>query len=145
MRDDSLGPSVRELANQRAPGNGNGSQSNRHAPLLAVQTRNLEGFASDKDDEDLAADHDGVDEPEEVVARDTLEDVEAVVETAVVEFVEDLEPDKGVEDKSAVALGFGGVRHVVPQKGAAAEVDAERDGELGNSLPDDHLPHSGGD
>lgn len=109
MRHDGLGPAVGKLADQRAPGDGDGTEPDRHAPFLAVQTSNLEGFPADEDDEDLAADHDGVDDPEEVVVRDALEDVEFVVEAAVVQLVEDLEPDKGVEDEGAVAFGFRGV------------------------------------
>lgn len=145
MRHDGLGPAIGELANQRTPGNGNGTEPDRHAPFLAVQTSNLEGFPADEDDENLSADHDGVDDPEEVVARDALEDVEPVVETAVVQFIEDLEPDEGVENKGAVAFGFSGVRHIVAEEGTATKVEAESDGELGNSLANNHLPHPGGD
>lgn len=128
VRHHGLGPAVGELADQSTPGDGDGAESDRHAPFLAVQTSNLEGFPADEDDEDLAANHDGVDGPEEIIARDTFENIELVVETPVIEFVEDLEPDKGVKDEGAVTFGFRGVRHVVAEQGAAAKVEAESNG-----------------
>ena len=55
-------------------------------PAAAVETwvgGDGEGLASDKDDQDLQANHDDVDANEEVVLGDALEDVELVVQTTV--------------------------------------------------------------
>lgn len=60
-----------------------------------------EGLATDINDGDLQTDHEYVDKNEELVPLKTLEYIELVVESSVVEFVEDLHPHKRVEDNGA--------------------------------------------
>lgn len=61
---------------------------------------------------------------------DALENVEPVVETAVVELVEDLHPDEGVEDDGVEfeAARWVGGYVVVVEDGGAGKVQEEADG-----------------
>ena len=66
--------------------------------MRACDASDLESGTADENDHYLTTDHDGVDADEEVVLENAFEDIEFVVQTAVVEFIEDLHPDEGVED-----------------------------------------------
>lgn len=139
---DRAGPRIGELADSGAPGDGDGSEAERETPLLPVQGHDLEGLAADEDDEHLPPDHDGVDDDEEPVARDALEDVEAVVQAAVAELVEDLQPDERVEDQRVEPLRLVlVVGNAVSEQRGAPEVEDEGDGELADNLAHDHLAH----
>ena len=52
-------------------------------PLRAAESGDVEGFAADEDDHDLAADHDDVYGDEKPISVDTFEDVEFVVQAAI--------------------------------------------------------------
>lgn len=139
---DGAGPRIGELADSGAPGDGDGSEAERETPLLPVQGHDLEGLAADEDDEHLPPDHDGVDDDEEPVARDALEDVEAVVQAAVAELVEDLQPDERVEDQRVEPLRLVlVVGDAVSEQRGTPEVEDEGDGELADHLAHDHLAH----
>lgn len=138
-------PLIREYPNQHTPRQTKRRNKDRNRPLHTIQTIgvNVENTASDEDDSDLQTDHDGVDEDEEQVAVDADEDVELVVESAAVELVEDLHPDKHVEDDSVELELFGGDGGVVAEDGVAGEVENQDDDDLEDGLADDHLPHLG--
>ncbi|KZL80213.1 hypothetical protein CI238_06569 [Colletotrichum incanum] len=142
-----LEPGVGEQTNEDSHGDGKGGQHHRHSPVLAANTAggDAEGLATDKNDGNLGADHDAVDNDEEVVAVNALKDVELVIETTVVEFVEDLHPDKSVEDHGVELKLLVLVEGVVAEDGVTSEVQDERGGQLEDGLPDDHLPHVDGD
>ena len=71
---------------------------------------------------------------------DTFEDVELVIETTIVEFVEDLHPDESVEDHSVeLFLTCAGSKDFI-----ACKVEHECDDELVDRLACDHLPHVDG-
>lgn len=70
---------------------------------------------------------------------DPDEDVELVVQAAVVVLVEDLQPDEDVEDDGAHL----GLR--VGEEVRAGEVQDEGCRHLEEGLADDHLPHGEGD
>ena len=89
----------------------------------------------------MKTDHDAVDDDEEQVAVDTHENVELVVKTATVEFVEDLHPDEHVEDDGVELQFFGFDGCVVAEDGTTGEVEDENDDELEDGLTDDHFPH----
>jgi len=121
-------PFIGEQTDECTPGQGDGSQADGKAPFLTIKPDNLEGAATEKDDEDLAADHDQVDANEPHIAGYALEDVGIAIETAVVEFVEDLEPDKGVEYESVETGCFVLDRGVVAEKLGTGEVEDKGDG-----------------
>jgi len=60
----------------------------------------LKRSAADEDDHNLQCDNKYDDTDEEKVAEDPLEHVEFVIETSVVENIEDLHPDEAVENDS---------------------------------------------
>lgn len=68
---------------ESTPWDRNGSEANRDSPFLSMQLSDLERFSADKDDEDLASNHDDVDDDEENVAVKTLEDVQLVIEASI--------------------------------------------------------------
>lgn len=114
-------------------------------PLDAVDASDLKGLAADEDNHDLPRDHDDVDDDEEGVAVNAFEDVAVVVETATVEFVEDLHPDEGVEDDCVELCLDDRVGGVVAEDGSTGEVEDKGDDELVDGLTDDHFPHVGCD
>lgn len=91
-------PLVGEEADQDGHGQRQCCEDDADGPLVSADLGDAEGLATDEDNGDLGADHDAVDADEEVVVLQAGEDVQFVVETTVVEFVEDLHPDEGVED-----------------------------------------------
>ena len=99
--DNLLEPEVREETDEDRPRQGKRRQDDGNTPVLAVDALDGERATTDEHDHDLAGDHDNGDGDEEVVVLHTGEDVELVVEAAVVELVEDLHPDEGVEDDGA--------------------------------------------
>ena len=77
---------------------------------------------------------------------DAGEDIEFVIETTVVELVEDLHPHEGVEYHGRELLFLFWVADVVvPKDLLAGEVEDECDGELEDCLANDHFPHVHGD
>lgn len=93
-------PGIREQPDHNSPRQTNHRGNNGNSPLRSVKTTrvDLESTRSDKDNGNLQSNHEDVDDDEELIAVDTFEDVELVVETTVVELVEDLHPYEGVED-----------------------------------------------
>jgi hypothetical protein len=71
----------------------------------------------------------------------TLKNVELVVETSVVEDVEDLHPDECVEDDSVQLELLVGIGEIVAENGATSEVENKDGSELVNILAHDLLPH----
>ena len=109
--------------------------------MFAIDRSDLESTTTNENDGDLSANHDTVDADKEEVALKTSEDVELVVQTAVVEFVEDLHPDKSVEDHGVKLELLRGVVEVVFEDASTGEVENESDNQLEDRLSDDHLPH----
>lgn len=142
---DSLGDLGEERVGEESDGHGpretEEGDDDADGPLHAVDGLDLERGAPDEDDGDLRAHHDEVDNDEEDVAVDALQDVELVVQAAVVELVEDLHPDEGVEHHSVELQHLIRVLGVVAQNLGSGEVQDERHRQLENGLPDDHLPH----
>ncbi len=99
-----------------------------------------EGSTAEECNDDLTPDHDTVDPDEEPVPVQTSQDIEFVVQPAVVELVEDLHPDEGVEDDRAADILW-----IVEEFLPRAEVQDQGYGELEDGLSDYHLPHRGGD
>lgn len=142
MRSQGGGPRIRELANQDTPGDGDGTQSNRHAPLLSGERTDSKGGTAHEDDEDLATDHDQIDNDVKPVASNAFKNVEVVIKTATVELVEDLEPDKRVEHEGLHVLLLIEVGHIVAHQRGTGKMQDERNGELADGLTDDHLTHA---
>lgn len=69
-----------------------------NCPQGAVNSGHTECLASDENDHHLSGDNESVDTQEPIVAEHAFEDVKAVIEAAVVEFVEDLHPHECVEN-----------------------------------------------
>jgi len=99
--DDLLEPEIREETDEDRPRQAERGEDDGNTPVLAVDALNRERATANEHDHDLAGDHDDRDGDEEVVVLHTRENVELVVETAVVELVEDLHPDESVEDERA--------------------------------------------
>jgi hypothetical protein len=89
-------------------------------------------------------DHDR-DADEKPVGEDALKHVNLVVDTAVVEDVEDLHPHKDVEDEGVELELLVGVREVVAENVSTGEVEHEDDSELVDVLAGHLLPHGRGD
>jgi hypothetical protein len=66
-------------------------------------------------------------------------DVEFIVEPAVIVLVENLQPDKHVEDHTAHFIFW------IWEEFRATEVQDKRGGDLEEGLADDHFPHCEGD
>ena len=81
--------------------------------MNSVDGSDAESLTSNKNDHDLTTDHDAVDPDEPKVAVDALEDIEFVVETSVVELVEDLHPNESVENHGGQLLDLIGVASIV--------------------------------
>lgn len=94
-------PSVGEQADTHPPRDTEYGHYDRDGPLVAVDANDTERGATEVGDSDLGTDHDDVHGYEVVVLGNADEDVEFVVEAAVVVLVEDLEPHEHVEDDGA--------------------------------------------
>ena len=132
----NLEPMIWEESDTDSPRQAECGDYDADSPLRTIQANNAESATTDKGDGDLTTHHDAVDNDEEEIAVQASEDVEAVIQSSVVELVEDLHPDEGVEHNGS-PLVFG----VVEEVATFGEVEDEGDGELENCLADDHLPH----
>jgi hypothetical protein len=70
-------------ANRSSNGDREEPKNNRVGPLSSVEVHNIEGFATDEYDHNLAANHNNINSHEEPVAADSFEYVELVIETTV--------------------------------------------------------------
>jgi hypothetical protein len=143
----SVEPLVGEETHKYSPGETGQRGDDGDGPLGAFQAarNDMEGTRANEDDQHLETNHEDVNEDEELVAVNALENVELVVQTSVVKLVEDLYPDEGVEnDGIELERLFLNVL-VVSKDGRSGEVQNEGDDKLEDGLPDDHLPHVGGD
>ena len=134
---------IRNQANNDTDGQREETQDYRVAPLSTVESGHLEGDTTNEDDHRLTTNHDSQDDDEEPVVGDALENIETVIEPAVVQCVEDLHPDEGVEDQGWQLLPL--VFAVVAEDRLAGKVEDKGDDQLVNCLTDDHLPHPQGD
>lgn len=117
---------------------------NTDGPLHAVERGHPERNAADEYDHDLTTDHDAVDSDKPVVLQHPFEDVEVVVEPAVVKLVEDLHPDKRVENDGVELKLLLLVGEIVSKNAAASKEEREGHSKLIDRLPEDHLPHCHG-
>ncbi|CRK40199.1 hypothetical protein BN1708_008135 [Verticillium longisporum] len=140
-------PRIWEETDKDSHGQGQHGEHDTNGPLDTVDGvgRDAEGLLAHKDDGNLCADHDTVDADEEGVALNAFENVELVVKTTVVELVEDLHPDKRVEDHSVKLKLLLRVAGVVSEDAGASKVQDQCRRELEDGLADDHLPHVEGD
>lgn len=132
---------IREETDEDCHWEREGSEDKADSPLYAINRCNAEGTATNKDDCYLGADHDTVDTDEEEIALKTFEDVEFVVETTVVELVEDLHPDESVEDHGIELELLSRVGDIVAEDLLACKVENEGHDQLEDGLADDHFPH----
>lgn len=95
---DDLEVPVGETADDHGPQETRQRGSDANGPLHPGESFDTDSCTSNKNDHDLATDHNGIDAQEEVVLEHALEDIELVVKTTVVELVKDLHPNEGVED-----------------------------------------------
>lgn len=128
---------------ENCPGKTADRTSNADGPLNAVQGRHAKGHAPDEDDQDLAADHEAVDSQKPIVLEHAFEDVEVVVQSAVVELVENLHPDKRIEDDGVELEVFLSLRAVkdISKDLVSGEIEGERHSQLIDRLADNHFPH----
>lgn len=134
---------VRKESQENRPGKTADRTSNADGPLDAVQWRHAKGHAPDEDDHDLAADHEAVDSQKPIVLEHAFEDVEVVVQSAVVELVENLHPDKRIEDDGVELEALLFLRAVkdIPKDMGSGEIEGERHSQLIDGLADNHFPH----
>ena len=142
MRNSSE-PFIGEAPNEDCPRNTNETSDDADSPLCAIDTSglDLEGAATDKHNENLQANNHDNDANEEPIAKDTLKHVELVVETPVVEDVEDLHPDEAIEDDCVELELLVGIGKFVAKDIATSEVKHEDDCDLVDVLTNDLLPH----
>lgn len=136
---------VGEETDEDGPWQAESGEENADGPLDTVNLGDAECSSSNKDNGDLSSNHDAVDTDEEEVALETSKDVELVVETTVVELVEDLHPDESVKDHGVELKLLGWVGSVILEDLGSGKVEDEGDNELEDGLTDDHLPHVDGD
>ena len=101
----------------------------------------LEGTTSNEDNHDLQADDENDYANEEQVAMDALKHVELVVESPVVEDIEDLHPDECVKDDGVKLQLLVWVGEVVVENIATGKIKYEDGGEFVDVLTHDLLPH----
>jgi hypothetical protein len=94
---DNTEPSIREAAYQDTPKQTRQCRKQRDSPLSPIKPSNTECLTPDKNNHDLPCYHDAIDPQEPEVAMDAFENVEFVIQSAVVDLVEDLHPDERVE------------------------------------------------
>lgn len=138
---DGCEPVVWEQADKYSPWQGQTAENDRDAPVSPIDALNGEGSASNVHDHDLATNHNGQDRNQEVIAEESDKNVKLVVQSSVVEHVEDLEPDESVENNRAdlAAIAFNVENH------GSGVVENECDDELIDGLSNDHLPHNDAD
>lgn len=117
------------------------SKKQANCPLNTINVGDAKCSTTNEDDCYLSTNHNAVDTNEEEVALQTLEDIEFVVQTTVVELVEDLHPDKGVEDHGVKLEFLDWVGGVISKDLFTGEVQDEYYHELEDGLADDHFPH----
>lgn len=139
----SLEPDIWEDTDEHTPWQRHERDHDGDCPLSSVEATllDLKHAATNEHDSDLETDHQEVDEDEELVAVDTLENVEFVIKSPVVEFVEDLHPNKGVENDCIKLQHLILAISVIVEDLWAGEVKSECDDKLENGLSDNHLPH----
>src|SRR5204863_4744590 len=94
---------------------------------------------------DLTCDHESVNGEKPIVLQHSLEDVESVVESSVVELVENLHPNKCIED-NCIQLELNLlICDIVAKNAGTSKVQCKRDCELVDGLPNNHLPHRRGE
>lgn len=118
---------------------------NADGPLYAVERSHPERNAADEYDHDLTTNHDAIDSDKPVVLQHPFKDVEVVVKPAVVELVQDLHPDKRVENDGIELKLLLRVSKIVSKNAAASEEECKGHSKLIDSLSDDHLPHCRGE
>lgn len=139
---DAVEPLIREDSDEDGPWQTESSEDDTDSPLNTINVGNAEGATTDEDDGNLCTNHDAIDTNKEEVTLKTSKDVELVVKTTIVEFVEDLHPDKCVEDHSIeLELPI----WAISENASTGKVEDECDDKLKDCLTDNHLPHIDGD
>lgn len=144
---NSRKPRIREVPNSDSPRNTYETHNNRDSPLGPVDAARFdsERTTSNENDHNLEPDNENNDADKVRVTVNTLEDIEFVVETSVVEDVEDLHPYESVEDDGVKLELLVWVGEVVAENGTTGEVEDKDGGELVDILASDLFPHSCGD
>ncbi len=138
---DAMEGLVREESDEDGPWQAERGEDDTDGPLLAIDVSDAECTTTNEDDGDLCTNHDAVDANEEVVVLQTSENVELVIQTTIVELVEDLHPNESVENHGVELKLLCRVAQVVLEDSTSSEVEDESDNQLEDSLTDDHLPH----
>lgn len=116
--------------------------ANADTPLNARKRFHAKRSVADENNHDLSGNHQDIDSHKPVVSVYSLEDVEPVVETSIVEFVENLHPNEGIEnDRVHLRLQKIIVFQVVAEDTGPDKVKNEGNHQLVDRLADDHLPH----
>lgn len=103
----------------------------------------------------MSPNHDAINNNEEIIPLDTFEYVELIIQPAIIEFVENLHPDKRIKDDSVefcmecgveIAVCFGSGKQgvnagLVAKERKPSEIQSKGDCQLIDSLADDHFPH----
>ena len=84
----------------------------------------------------MTSDHNECNRDEEWIALNAAKDVQLIVQSATIDFVENLQPDEGVERD-----GLHGSYRPSGEDLLAREIENEGDDELDNCLTEYHLPH----
>jgi hypothetical protein len=138
-RCDDFEPRVWKETNTYTPWDAQDGDNDANCPLVAVDTYDAKCCGAVHCDENLCGDHDDIHRDEIVIFQNADEDVEFVVQASVVVLIENLEPDKHVEDYAAHLVFW------VGQEVRAGEVHDEGGGDLEDGLADYHFPHCEGD
>ena len=101
------------------------SKEDGDTPLDAVDPCDLEGSTTDKNNESLSTNHDGQNDDKEPDVSDAFKNVETVVKATIVQSIEDLHPDEGVEDQSGQCVPL--LWRVVGENRVATKVEDECD------------------
>lgn len=105
------------------------SATNGDSPLDASKRFHAKRGAANEDYHDLTANHQAIDSHKPVVFVHSLENVEPVVETSIIEFVEDLHPDERIKDyRVHLRLQEVVICKIVSKDTGSGEVKGESDG-----------------
>jgi hypothetical protein len=123
------------------PGKTTNRTSNADRPLDAVEGCHPDSDAADEDNHNLTTHHETVNAQKPVVFKHAFKDIEVIVQSAVVELVENLHPDKGIKDDGVELELLLGVMKDTPKNLFSSEIERQCHSQLIDCLANNHFPH----
>ena len=104
--------------------------------MLKIETSYGKGWSTEEDDQGLTTNHKNHDDDEEFVFRDSREDIESIIESTAIDFVENLKPYECIEyncfHNDGVPCG---------EEMSAVKIKDKYNDKLNDRLTENHFPH----